>query len=245
MSIYLKVTVTVTHFFVAFISLQKWVDEFLVWNPEDYEGLEKVTFNKRQIWFPDITPYERINVGSAEANMEETFVLVNYKGEVVYYNMMLLSVHCKMDVRLFPLDSHACTIRFIVYSETADEVSLHYTRDTDAEENILKKNGVWYVPHYHVQEVNVYYLCCPLPYKEIHYTMNVHRESGFYVINIGVPTLLLSLTTVAVFHLHPESGEKISLCVNNVLALIIFQQLLSASMPPTGDQTPIAGKLAQ
>lgn len=70
----------------------------------------------------------------------------------------------------------------------------------------------------------------------------MRRESGFYVLNIGVPTIFISLATVAVFLLHPESGEKISLCVTNVLALIIFQQLIAANMPPTGDRTPVIGK---
>ncbi|KAJ8044477.1 Neuronal acetylcholine receptor subunit alpha-7 [Holothuria leucospilota] len=217
----------------------KWKDEYLMWNPEDYDGIEKLKFGKDQIWFPDITAYERVDSGSAESNIEKTFPTVNYKGEVVYYNMMLLSVFCKMDVRLFPLDSHDCGIRFTPYSYQGDEVALYYTSDSDATENILQKNGVWFVTDINVEEVEFLYLCCPEPFRELHYTLHVQRESGFYLLNFGVPTLLLSLTTVAVFLLHPESGEKISLCVNNVLALIIFQQLLAASMPPTGDQTPI------
>lgn len=130
-----------------------------------------------------------------------------------------------------------------VYSPT--QVALYYTRDLDASESILKKNGVWFISSYHFEEVETKYLCCAVPYREVTFTMHIRRESGFYVLNIGVPTLLLSLTTLSVFLLHPESGEKISLCVNNVLALIIFQQLLSMSMPPTGDQTPIVGKMSE
>ncbi|KAJ8044478.1 Neuronal acetylcholine receptor subunit alpha-7 [Holothuria leucospilota] len=138
----------------------RWTDEYLTWDPDNYNGTEELSVVKRQIWFPDLAASEK---------------------------------------------------------------------DLEAQENVLKKNGVWFVSDIAIEEKLIYYLCCPEPYSEVHYTLHVQRESGFYVINFGVPTLLLSLTTVAVFLLHPESGEKISLCVNNVLALVIFQQLLAAT----------------
>ncbi|KAJ8044481.1 Neuronal acetylcholine receptor subunit alpha-7 [Holothuria leucospilota] len=217
----------------------KWKDELLTWNPDDYEGIKEINFGKEQIWFPDIAIMERLDVGPWKVNMEEPFTKVNFKGEVVYYYMMLISVYCKMDVTLFPFDIHDCELILIPYSFDAKEVSLYYSRDKEAEENLLKKNGVWFVSDYHAKEVEIHHLCCPEPYREIHFTLRVQRESGFYVLTFGVPSVLLSLTSVAVFKLHPESGEKISLCVNNVLVLIIFQQLLASNMPPTGDNTPI------
>ncbi|KAJ8044479.1 Neuronal acetylcholine receptor subunit alpha-7 [Holothuria leucospilota] len=221
------------------VNQMRWKDEFLMWKPDDYGGIKEINFGKDQMWFPDITALERLRTGAWTVNMDEPYAKVNYKGEVVYYNVVMLSVYCKMNVKLFPLDVHNCKIIFTPYSFQAKEVSLFYSKDKEAQENLLKKNGVWSVTEVHYKDVEVRHLCCPEPYTEIHYTLVVQRECGFYVLNFGVPSLLISLTTVAVFLLHPESGEKVSLCVNNVLALIIFQQLLAANMPPTGDQTPI------
>ncbi|PIK46799.1 putative acetylcholine receptor subunit alpha-1-A [Apostichopus japonicus] len=175
----------------------------------------------------------------AEANMEDTFVTADYRGNLVYYNLVFLSVFCKMDVRLFPYDTHSCPARFLSFAYEGDAVAVFIANDSDSSETALKNNGVWAVAHYHFEEVKIKYPCCPIPYREVHFTMDIRRESGFYVLNVGIPTLLLSLTTLSVFLLHPECGEKISLCVNNVLAWIIFQQLLTMNMPPTGDQTPI------
>ncbi|XP_071832980.1 neuronal acetylcholine receptor subunit alpha-7-like isoform X2 [Apostichopus japonicus] len=217
----------------------KWKDEFLTWNPDDYGNVTEINFGKDQIWFPDVTPYERVDTGPAEANMDETFLTVDYEGQVVYYNIAFYAIFCKMDVRLFPYDSHRCAITFSAYSFEGDAVSLYYVNDSDSSENILKKNGVWSVSGYDIKDIETEYLCCPTPYREVYYTIYIRRESGFYVLNVGVPTVLLSLTTLSVFLLHPESGEKVSLCVNNVLALIIFQQLLATNMPPTGDEMPI------
>ncbi|XP_071830741.1 acetylcholine receptor subunit alpha-like [Apostichopus japonicus] len=226
---------------LSFVSTNKyeWTDEYLTWNPDDYDGIEKITLGKDQIWFPDIITFERVGNGPAEANMEDTFVTADYRGNLVYYNLVFLSVFCKMDVRLFPYDTHSCPARFLSFAYEGDAVAVFIANDSDSSETALKNNGVWAVAHYHFEEVKIKYPCCPIPYREVHFTMDIRRESGFYVLNVGIPTLLLSLTTLSVFLLHPECGEKISLCVNNVLAWIIFQQLLTMNMPPTGDQTPI------
>ncbi|PIK35035.1 putative neuronal acetylcholine receptor subunit alpha-9 [Apostichopus japonicus] len=147
-----------------------------------------------------------------------------------------------MDVRTFPFDSHKCLQRYTSYSYHGGHLYLHATTDNAALEDVLVRNGVWSLSSFKVEEVVNYYTCCPFPYVEVHYTLNIKRQPWFYIVNIGIPTLLLTCAALAVFLLHPGSGEKISFSVSNVLALVVFQQLLSTSMPPTGDQTPIIGK---
>ncbi|XP_071815459.1 neuronal acetylcholine receptor subunit alpha-10-like [Apostichopus japonicus] len=217
----------------------KWTDELLRWDPNDYDGVDEITFSPSQIWFPDITLYERVGVGRALTNVNEALIVVNFKGEAVYYEIMQLTVFCKMDVRTFPFDSHNCLQRYTSYSYHGGQLYLHATTDNAALEDVLVRNGVWSLSSFKVEEVVNYYTCCPFPYVEVHYTLNIKRQPWFYVVNIGIPTLLLSCAALAVFLLHPGSGEKISFSVSNVLALVVFQQLLSTSMPPTGDQTPI------
>lgn len=36
-----------------------WVDEFLTWDPEVYDGVDFVSLRKDDIWIPDVTVYER------------------------------------------------------------------------------------------------------------------------------------------------------------------------------------------
>ena len=45
-----------------------------------------------------------------------------------------------------------------------------------------------------------------------------------------------------VFFLPPECGEKLTLSITNLLAMVVFQQLIAETMPPTGDDSPIIGK---
>ncbi|KAJ8045827.1 Neuronal acetylcholine receptor subunit alpha-9-II [Holothuria leucospilota] len=184
----------------------------------------------------------RIGTGPTTTNVNEPLIVVNHLGQAVYYEILQLTVFCKMNVRLFPFDSHECTQRYTSYTYDGKELRLHPKLDSSAAEYVAVQNGVWFLKNFKVKEIVEYYLCCPNPYVEIHVTLFIQRESSFYMFNIGIPTLFLSLITLSVFYLHPESGERISLSVSNVLALVIFQQLLAASMPPTGDHTPIIGE---
>lgn len=94
---------------------------------------------------------------------------------------------------------------------------------------------------FHVREVEITYKCCPTPYVEIHYELVLARIGNFYVFSIWVPCGLLSILELTVFLMHPNSGEKVSLSVTNVLAFILFQQIVIESMPRSGDDSPIIG----
>ena len=47
-----------------------------------------------------------------------------------------------------------------------------------------------------------------------------------------------------VFYLPSDCGEKLTLSITNLLALVVFQQVISDSMPPNGDEPPILGKVS-
>lgn len=44
-------------FFIS-ISLQYWHHEFLVWEPEECDGVTKISLPVKQLWSPDIIVYE-------------------------------------------------------------------------------------------------------------------------------------------------------------------------------------------
>ena len=42
---------------LTFDRLQLWRDEFLKWNPDDYEGVDEIRIPSHKIWTPDIRLY--------------------------------------------------------------------------------------------------------------------------------------------------------------------------------------------
>ena len=96
-----------------------------------------------------------------------------------------------------------------------------------------------------VKKEIVTYLCCPEPYPELHYRLVFKRYPSFYIYYMILPCLFLSVLSLLVFYLPPDCGEKLTLSITNLLALVVFQQLIAENMPPSSDDSPIIGKLSK
>ena len=104
-------------------------------------------------------------------------------------------------------------------------------------------NGVWDLVAVRPKRVVTIYLCCPEPYPELHIRLVFKRHAAFYINYLMLPCLFLSILSLLVFYLPPDCGEKLTLSITNMLALVVFQQLIAQNMPPSSDQSPVIGGL--
>ena len=74
------------------------------------------------------------------------------------------------------------------------------------------------------------------------YKIKMRRKSLFYVVNIIIPTLLLSSLSVCVFFLPTDDGEKITLSLGTLFALVVFFLLIAKIIPPTSIVVPLISK---
>ncbi|XP_072024580.1 neuronal acetylcholine receptor subunit alpha-10-like [Amphiura filiformis] len=103
------------------------------------------------------------------------------------------------------------------------------------------ENGVWDLLMVHADRMINEYACCPEPYPELAYKLVLKRRSKYYISYLILPCLFLSALSVLVFYLPAECGEKLTLAITNLLALVVFQQLVAESMPPSGEDPPLIG----
>jgi len=54
------------------------------------------------------------------------------------------------------------------------------------------------------------YACCPDPYIDLTFDIELRRRKLYYVVNIVTPCLMLAGLTVVTFTIPPDAGEKIS-----------------------------------
>ena len=59
--------------------------------------------------------------------------------------------------------------------------------------------------------------------------------------NIVLPCMMMSVLTLLVFCMPPESGEKIALGVTVLLAFSVFMLAIAEKMPETSDSVPLIG----
>ena len=143
---------------------------------------------------------------------------------------------------MFPFDTQSCEFRFTSWAYGANQLNLTQSERlplTSTYANV----GVWELLNVEVtRESNAYGES--IAYPELSYLIHLRRKPLYFLLHIFIPCVLLSLLNLMVFLMPPESGEKISLGVTNLLSLILFQQLIGSFLPPTSENTPIIGKYA-
>ena len=85
--------------------------------------------------------------------------------------------------------------------------------------------------------------CCPdIRYSKVVFTLYLNRRYMFYVMNIILPCILLSILILVVFLVPPDAGEKISAGISVLLAFTVFLLMLADNVPRTSLDVPILGK---
>ncbi|CAI4226691.1 unnamed protein product [Auanema sp. JU1783] len=223
-----------------------WRDYKLGWDPKHYDGIKDIRFPGAtdHIWKPDILLYN-----SAAEDFDSTFksnLVVYNTGDVTWIPPGVLKFVCQLDVTWFPFDDQICELKFgswtfhgFAIDLQIDTTESNATHSMDMSTYVV--NGEWIVigsPA--VRHVN-YYKCCPEPYPTVKYFLHLRRRTLFYGFNLIIPSLLISLMTVLGFTLPPDAGEKITLEVTILLAIVFFLSMVSEMTPPTSDAVPLIG----
>ena len=69
--------------------------------------------------------------------------------------------------------------------------------------------------------------------EQIIFKFVLRRKTLFYTVNLIIPCVLISFVSVFVFALPADAGEKITLCISVLLALVVFLLLVSKILPPS------------
>ena len=62
-------------------------------------------------------------------------------------------------------------------------------------------------------------------------TLHLRRYSLFFVVNVFIPILTLSMLNIVAIFIPPESGEKLSYCIMLLLALAVYLSTVSDYLP--------------
>ena len=77
----------------------------------------------------------------------------------------------------------------------------------------------------------------------LNYVVHIKRKPFFYVCNLVVPTMVLSITALIGFHM-PSAGngvhmEKVKMGLTTILSIFILQLGVSDKLPKTSDVVPL------
>ena len=87
-----------------------------------------------------------------------------------------------------------------------------------------------------------FYSCCDHPYPRVRFDLALDRKPAFYVMTLLLPCVLTKIIAILGFLLPPESGEKLSLEITVLLALVVFLLIVVDQLPHSSDSFPFIGK---
>lgn len=112
-----------------------------------------------------------------------------------------------MDVLYFPFDDQFCSLKFGSWTYSGLQVDIVKLAETDFSNYI--ESGEWILRTVKSVRRVEYYPCCPEePYPEITFHMLIRRRILYYLINIIIPCIWLSILSLIGFWLPPDSGNE-------------------------------------
>uniref|UniRef100_A0A8C1YF09 Neurotransmitter-gated ion-channel ligand-binding domain-containing protein n=1 Tax=Cyprinus carpio TaxID=7962 RepID=A0A8C1YF09_CYPCA len=188
-----------------------WIDKYLTWNKDNYDGLDTIRVPASYVWRPDIVLYN--NADNHFTSTMDTNVVIS-----------ITKSSCKVDVSIFPFDAQQCRLTYGSWTYNGNQLDILNTMES-ADLADLVDSVEWEMLGMSAKKNIILYGCCADPYLDVTYTLKLKRRASFYVSNLLVPGVMISFLAPLGFYLPADSGE--------MLALAVFQLLVAEIMPPS------------
>ncbi|KAF7260631.1 hypothetical protein EG68_03038 [Paragonimus skrjabini miyazakii] len=166
--------------------------------------------------------------------------MVYNDGKVFWSPPAKLRTACKIDITYFPFDDQSCMMKFGSWAYDGWQVNIS-KRHEEVDMSNYVQNGEWDILKVIVVRQEVVYPCCDEPYPYLRFTIYMRRRNLYYLFNIILPCLWLTVLSLISFWLPPDSGEKITLGITVLLAFSVFMLLIAEKMPATSEFVPLIG----
>ncbi|KAK0411126.1 hypothetical protein QR680_005497 [Steinernema hermaphroditum] len=215
-----------------------WQDEFLRWNPENYEGATEIFLASEEIWIPEFSLYYSHNFNDAVKLLSNNDVRVNYTGHVRYYLPFSTESLCKLDVKFFPFDIQQCTLLFGSWAHSNDSIKYSlYTKNLSLIDFYDNQEWQLDLTHTHIMSDGFLYdyLDPPLFWEMVIMDLVVVRQSFYYVFNLVIPSTIITLVAVIGFHTPSTSGRvrdaKFRLGIMTLMSMSVILLAIVEDMP--------------
>ncbi|KAK7079044.1 Neurotransmitter-gated ion-channel transmembrane region [Halocaridina rubra] len=216
--------------------IMKWQDHYLKWNPEEFNGTENMRIPSNILWRPDII-MQNTYYADYEGSLLTTNAILSYKGEVELISHGIFDSICIADVQYYPFDQQTCKLVFSSWTYDNKQIEL-LEGSTDLSK--YKQNPEFFLENFWSIKSDSVNPCCQYPMSTITYYIQVQRRTIFSLFFFITPGILINICALMAFSLPTESGEKISLGINALLAMIVFLMAMTERLPPT-EKLPLAG----
>ncbi|KAF3836887.1 hypothetical protein F7725_004351 [Dissostichus mawsoni] len=217
----------------------EWTDYRLQWKPKEHDGIDVMRIPAVKVWLPDMVLFNN-NDGVFDVALL-VHVQAYYNGRVTWTPPALYCSSCGVKVKYFPFDWQNCTMQFRSYTYDFTEIDVQYALDSKGKEireiqldEAYTEGGEWQIVHRPCRRnMN------DDDYEDMTFYLILERKPLYYVLNIILPCILITIIAIFNFYLPPDAGEKMGLSINVLLTLTVFLLLLADKIPETSLGVPI------
>ncbi|KAK3785541.1 hypothetical protein RRG08_048675 [Elysia crispata] len=212
----------------------RWQDEIRSWDPDQHGGVRFVYPGMKGMWVPRVIVTNSIDERDVLGDDSAPLSLA-WDGTARWYPGAVFYLSCPMDMTFFPFDRQRCRVHFLA-EEYGSDVNLMPSRNTVNVDN-YGGHGEWELESTSVDSDVAGFEGVKI--SHLTYYFNFRRRSGFYLLNVLVPVILMSLLSPLVFVLPEESGERVSFSVTLLLSLAVFMGIVADNLPKTSKPLPV------
>uniref|UniRef100_H3B8F2 Neurotransmitter-gated ion-channel ligand-binding domain-containing protein n=1 Tax=Latimeria chalumnae TaxID=7897 RepID=H3B8F2_LATCH len=221
-----------------------WFNEFLVWDPADFDGMERIALPVEFLWRPDFYFYEFMG---EDASPYVPYLYVNHNGVVTYIVPSKLVTSCHLDVFYFPFDTHTCTLTIGPFLSTVNDITMgHHSTPQELFLKSLehiKESGEWELTDFDTELLSFLFqgVVSPEEWAMMIYTVKIRRRPTHYLVNLLIPSALLMLIEILSFFLPAHSTDRSIFKVTVLLGYAVFLLFVNDILPVNSGGTPLIG----
>uniref|UniRef100_A0AAF5DBC0 Neurotransmitter-gated ion-channel ligand-binding domain-containing protein n=2 Tax=Strongyloides stercoralis TaxID=6248 RepID=A0AAF5DBC0_STRER len=218
---------------------QKWNDYKLVWDPRKYDNITQIHIAVDKLWKPDIVLYNNADSEYTKSILS-TNLIVDYQGNVTWISSGIFKSSCPLDVRYYPFDSQNCYLKFASWAYDGTKIDILLNNNSGVQSYYITSTE-WHLTMVKSEKQITFYSCCNEAYPYIDIMISIQRRPLFYIFNLILPCVLISIIALLGFYMPSDSGEKVTLGITSLLSTTVFLMLVAEGMPPTSEALPLIG----
>ncbi|XP_041125875.1 5-hydroxytryptamine receptor 3A-like [Polyodon spathula] len=228
-----------THILQTYIWLRQfWVNEFLVWDPADFGGLNKVSIPVDNIWRPDLYVYEFVE---EDLSPQIPYMYVRSSGRITHDKPLRIVSSCNLNIFYFPFDIQTCTLSLGPFLHTASDIvlGLHQTSDeitAESKENIQNK-GEWELLNIDAQTTT--WQMQGENWSKVIFKLRLKRRPLLYLVNLVIPSAFLMVIDLISFYLPVHQIDRGAFKMTLLLGYTVFLLIMNDLLPNNAGGTPI------
>ncbi|XP_020735630.1 5-hydroxytryptamine receptor 3E-like isoform X1 [Odocoileus virginianus] len=213
-----------------------WDNPFISWNPEECEGISKISVATKNLWLPDIFITEFMDVDKTPKGLK---AFISNEGRIRYKKPMKVVSICNLNIFYFPFDQQNCTLTFSSFLYTVEYISLGMEKEvweiTDTSQDIIQTHGEWELLG--INKATPKKSVGTNLYDQIIFYVAIRRRPKLYIMNLLVPSSFLVTIDALSFYLPAGSQNRAPFKITLLLGYNVFLLMMNDLLPASG--TPL------